>query len=163
MAHEYAEGDPLPDTVRNWPDPRRGPWELRIFWRVQAGVAEPHGFAIFRMSAKSPRLGTSVLRTIPLSRIIEQWRAAAFEVLGDQAYDPKQARREAPDDLVAVADVYLKAVRAGRPTTRAVQDALHVSAVYARQLVHQARKRGLIPPTTAGTVSGRSTRKGSTR
>jgi len=48
--------------------------------------------------------------------------------------------------LKEIADVYMKARKEGRPTTKAIQDKFHYSASRARVLVMEARKGKLLDP-----------------
>jgi len=52
--------------------------------------------------------------------------------------------------LQRVAEVYLDAVAAGKPPVKAVEKQLHFSRSTAGRLVGQARKAGLLTPTTRG-------------
>lgn len=49
-----------------------------------------------------------------------------------------------------VAEVYRQAEQEGRPVQRAVADAMVVEIPTAARLISEARKRGLLPPTTKG-------------
>lgn len=72
---------------------------------------------------------------------------------GPQAPPPGRGRDTSPDRLADVARIYLAAVAAGRPPVKAVQQELNFSRSTAGRLVGEARKAGLLSPTTQGKPS----------
>jgi hypothetical protein len=55
--------------------------------------------------------------------------------------------------LVEVAETYLRAMNEGRPPAKAVSEELKYSRSHAGRLVGEARKAGLLPPTSPGQAS----------
>jgi hypothetical protein len=71
----------------------------------------------------------------------------------EAVYGELQRRRRSrltDDDYVRVADVYRHAVTDGRSAQHAVKDTFTVSQSRAATMIAEARKRGLLPPTTRG-------------
>jgi hypothetical protein len=117
----------------------------------------------------------NVLRTITVDRIIrdglgklsrpaidashETGIPGAFrveedgEVYMDEVWEPGRGRRTADERLERVAEIYLSALAEGRPPVNAVAEDLPASRSTAGRLVGQARKAGLLTPTTRGRFS----------
>lgn len=75
------------------------------------------------------------------------------EDYAQQAHEELRRRRRGrltDSDYERVAQVYRAAIAEGRPTQHAVKDAFTVSQSRAAALIGEARKRGLLPPTTRG-------------
>lgn len=67
----------------------------------------------------------------------------------------KRKRRTITDDFLReVATVYADALQEGRPPKQAVSDELNGSYPTAGRWVSEARKRGILPPTSPGKASG---------
>jgi hypothetical protein len=64
-----------------------------------------------------------------------------------------RGRDTAPERLATVAGVYNAAIAAGKPPVKAVESELHFTRSTAGRLVGQARKAGLLSPTTQGKTS----------
>lgn len=62
------------------------------------------------------------------------------------------ARAGGQTRLVAAASIYRRALRVGKPPTKAVQEQLGVSRDAAVSVVRRCRAQGLLPPTTQGAV-----------
>lgn len=109
-------------------------------------------------------LRADVWRSVPVAQIASELRTAYVDVLEDSgalgAVDPRvRARWQGPSEdraatLEDVAAVYLDALDAGKPPTKAVKDKLHLSKSAAAQRVARARAAGLLAPTRKGLPSG---------
>ncbi len=124
-----------------------------------------------------PPLTASFLRTLPLDRIIrelvdeaavrldrlfdplsqrelEAWLPATGSIRGRE--DLRETRRggrgiKLPDsDLRRAVSIYRKALRSGKPPTKAVADEMHISRSTAGRWIFEARKRHLMGPTDRG-------------
>lgn len=124
-------------------------------------------------------LTATVIRSLPVGEIIDQARRTQEVIHGDAEFltealegheeavaaarkDARAYRRRGgrriewtPERLNRVAAVYLTAIDAGRPPTRAVADAFVISHSMATKVVGRCRREGLLPRTTKGKASGR--------
>lgn len=161
---EYEESGPDP-----WPDPERGPWQLRArffpidgSWQLGALVVEP----IDRAHPKA--LTTSQLRMLVPSKMAAEHRkrmSAALKAIASfssplpseetlQAFlsigsaGDARGRRTywAGQKLVDVARVYADACARGEPPAKAVAEHFHISRSNAGKVVHRARRKGLLAP-----------------
>lgn len=162
-----------------WPQ-ENGPWALKLRFGAVDGRVECLGCEIGAADLRSPRvLSRRVLRDIPLGRLIDDVQSQPSSDLlslvgmklssrlGDLTVrglgplaDTKKpvGRREiSVDHLRKVADVYLTDNRA--PTKR-VAHHFNTSHSTATKWVAKARREGLLKPTSAGKVSGRSVAPG---
>jgi hypothetical protein len=69
-----------------------------------------------------------------------------------EAFRPQRGRRLTDERLIAVADVYRRALHAGRPPTKRVAEAMHVARPTAGRWVMEARRRGFLPATEPRTA-----------
>jgi hypothetical protein len=147
---------------------------------VLAGVGQ-RGPAALTVVVEQPRredgdpVTMNVLRTVTVDRIIrdglsnlsrpvidaeaETGIPGAFRVdEGGPVYvqeipGPGRGRRTTGERLERVAEIYLGALAEGRPPVNAVADDLPTSRSTAGRLVGQARRAGLLTPTTRGRFS----------
>lgn len=115
-------------------------------------------------------LTTDVLRSVRFEDLYQQVRAYLphLEAMGTYVeVDPasftgtkRPGRRGRPDaEYLSVAAKYAELVRASGSPTRALAAELSVSPSVARDLVHEARRRELLTPTTRGVKGGELTKK----
>lgn len=84
----------------------------------------------------------------------EQLLAQAIRSLGEPRPGVGRKRMLGPEELAKVADVYLSAWRRGEPPTVAVAKEFGISSSAAAKRVAQARRAGLLAPTSSGRPSG---------
>jgi hypothetical protein len=148
--------------------------------RMLAGVGQ-RGPGALKVIIEQPRaedgdpVTMNVLRTITVDRIIREALSqlsqpvidaeaetgipGAFRVEeGGQVYvqeapTPGRGRRTTDERLARVAEIYLVALAEGKPPVNAVAAELPASRSTAGRLVGQARKAGLLTPTTRGRFS----------
>lgn len=142
---ERWEGKP-----RRWPDPRRGPWEVKLAWSRQASGREPCvGFQLRWADPENtepePReVSSSLLRMVPVGTMIARQRmtmavadAHSELILAWVQQNPNWGLEDAPpdltDELVETARRRLQGRqgRPGRPAVRGVEFYQAVAAVYA--------------------------------
>jgi len=177
-----SESTPEPTAFRwttEWPD-EHGPWLVTLDLRVQRGRLEAIGVSMSpraRLLHDSPIPLTSTDLRLPLGRLVQQARSEQGAVLRavaqmttwppespweppvdpDTLGEPGGRRRRRPehdhDYYIGVARIYREALTTtGRPTL-AVQEQLQISYSLAAKFVTEARRRGLLPPTTRGRMS----------
>lgn len=107
-------------------------------------------------------LKSEVWRSLPVAALSTELRASWVDALDDSgllAANPRAAARwQGPREdrrvtLEDVAAIYLDALDEGRPPTKAVQEALHLSKSAAAQRVARARAAGLLGETRKGLPS----------
>ncbi len=158
-----------------WPDVH-SPWRVRIRWEELDGRMEAVGFCIEAVEGDVP-LTTSVLRSVPFGRIVQETHRRRLETVRIEAelpsHDvhgrsfgdlpararkalPKYQRSAAPrgrpptygsEHLPTVARLYTEAWLAGLHPTKAVAEEFSVSRSAAAKWVARARAAGLIGPT----------------
>lgn len=178
MADDDMAGEVPPGTEIStdlWPDDERGPWRLRTLYFPVGGrleLGELHLVPLDRQAAVP--LTSTVLRQLVPSRMAAKHRPASVALKrllvehsnldpNDPAtqrfIDPWKERDPAArwsDQLPNIARVYADAWRRGEPPAKAVAERFHVSRSLAGKLVHQCRRRGLLPATTRGKAQGGS-------
>ena len=107
-------------------------------------------------------LKSEVWRSLPVAALSAELRASWVEALDDSGLltaNPRAAARwQGPSEdrratLEDIAAIYLDALDEGRPPTKAVQEALHLSKSAAAQRVARARDAGLLGETRKGLPS----------
>ncbi len=161
-------------SVFRWPD-SDGPWEITLWWAPVEGRMECVGIDIrsFRQPRKQHLVGsasqlpgtdpqavsTSLLRSLPLGRILEAKRTdhagLASEMFREEPsrrwHAPKRRRAKyGPEHFAEVARVYREAFTRNRTPTRAVARHFEVSPTAAAKWVVRCRDLGLLPKTTRG-------------
>jgi hypothetical protein len=150
-----------------WPDPKRGPWWVKIWWRLQHGVPVPVGLSLKswvedeeagtsgphnylpgpRDDVALPQVDGKLLRSMPFGRMLADSRLQLLERLRHRVDDSRwpQAWRDALAEWRQRVQPELDAVERGRRGGRDLGDDhyRHVAQVYA-QAVQAGR-----PPTVA--------------
>jgi hypothetical protein len=163
----FGEGDPLPDTVRLWPDERRGPFYLTLGWQVIRGRAECVRVELRSVGTPLRRVtGVPVtaahIRALRIGQIIDEDRASMADILTPAdaaAYRAPQLREATAARLAKAAAVYRQAHAASRKPTRAVAEHFKISDSAAAKLVARARAARLLPATTPGVAVSRAGRR----
>lgn len=168
-----------------WPDWKRGPWRVQMTWAELGGRAEPVGFAIEWAGSKNaaqPVTG-DLLRKLVFGELVREHRAELAQTVqllaagkgklagiakGQIPIYNAGGGRYPPGTLERVAEVYRDAYRQGRPTTRAVMEAIGCTETAAYKWVRKAREAELLGPTLPGKPGGieparRKRSKGRTR
>jgi hypothetical protein len=147
-------------TDRLWPDPKKGPYRLTLYWVRRNGRPEPVGMQLIVegiQEAQYVTLMTSTLRDVRIAEIAAEDR----ESLAFVPPDPPT-----PNELVAsmrpatvkrlrrAADIYQEAWRAGENPTQEVARRMNKTTAAAGNLVKRARDAGFLPATSAGKPQG---------
>lgn len=147
VSSTHANPDGLAWTLRRWPDPEAGPYEIGMAWAEVDGRPECVEVTVKRGGAPVP---ATALRQLPLGDFIAADRAAqapAVVAVGGM-------RKSAADRLKLAAELYQAALAAGQRPTKAVAEHFGISPGGASNLVARARAAGLLPPTSAGKAVG---------
>ncbi len=118
-------GESLKIYGRPWPDPERGPWLIRLRFAVVNDTRECVGMEIRSVrlpgesaSSRVPNVGTrltgTVLRDLPLSGLINEWRELQAMMLRSEALRGEHAARK--QALKAAAEWGQAGNRRGRPS-----------------------------------------------
>ena len=160
-----------PATIKNWVH-RGHRYPVRIYWAVIDGRYEPVEVTISGGAGR--KIDAQLLRRLPFGQIVSTARRNHKDLVADTVRsEANAARRQAalqrrkqwgpqrgvplsPDDLDAVAAVYLAAYDAGLPVTRAVADEFDISPSTAGKRIWAARQAGLLPKVATTKVRGRS-------
>ena len=151
-------------------------WRVVLRWADIDGFVECVGVAIEPGQENRRVLSAAVLRRLPIGRLVREARASRYrdaggdllEAFGDGLVDepvstwlgesaapwgerPARGKARLDDQHFAqVAQLYSAAVQRGRPPGKAVAEAMHASRPTVTRWLAEARKRGLLPPTTQG-------------
>lgn len=172
-----------PSRIR-WPDNANGPWVVTVTWGEDGGSVVCTGLSIKLLRGQpTQRVSATLLRALPVARIISAAREARFDEAGGrfaEAYDSGQdidvdphivdgARASAkpwaeprlgrPVNLDgshyrAVAQAYSSALVAGKSPLVAVERQWTVPRPTASRWIAAARSAGLLPPTSRGRARG---------
>lgn len=175
-----------PRTLRMlWRDEKSGSWRLTLRLELVEGRLECTRFGIEAMPGSPAGIKTTVLRKLPLARLVDQlrdehirgfeWLGAETQIWGaggrsDEAGDIAALRaaiRTKPgrpvmyddDHYRQVAAIYSAAEASRQPPAKAVADNLGVARTTAIKWVQRARERGFLPPTTRGKSAGSAGRR----
>lgn len=148
--------------AHEWRAERRHPLDTALIQGLGAGGAIAKARVIASATARAQvrraRIdpGQPDLAPLPASGPVSDlshWSALVSERTG--------MRGKGDEVYAKVAAAYVAAVDSGeRAPLRMVAEAFHVSEGRARNIVHEARKRGLLTATKAGKKGGRMTAKG---
>jgi len=145
------------ETRRRWPDPERGPYLLTLRWDRDQGRPKLAGLHLDLDDPTGPALTTTMMRDLKLAEIAheDRERLAPIEQVKPTAEVVVAGMRPATvKRLQRVADIYLKAWRAGESPTKTVQLRMNLTEASAANLVRRARAAGFLPPTTSGVPQG---------
>lgn len=160
-------------TEQLWPGPDGAEWLLKFEWATVEERVQLIGFCVRSFDGDRP-VTASVLRSIPLGRIVEDEARKRIETLRDSALhgpDKEAAARALPkyerslpisgrrptydrDHFVAVAKIYSDAYAVGAAPTKAVAQHFHVTPSAAAKWVARARGLGLLGPTQQRRAGG---------
>jgi hypothetical protein len=106
-------GEQPQDARLLWPDPRTGPWLIRVWWRGQHGVPTPVGFSITSWcdddpadsgphnalpdagdDVALPRVDGRLMRGLPMGKILDAAREQVRARLADELRGGRQAVRD---------------------------------------------------------------------
>lgn len=166
------------ETHRPWPT-EDGPWQVQLHYAMRLDRTECVGISIKPMVDDCPALDSGVLRKLRLAELIAQdgaWRQQKAQARlraaeRDPNFDPRglaNLRREADraaqpvqgarpgrkpmygdDHYAKVAAEYLTRADQRNPTQQ-IAALFHVERTTAATWIREARRRGLLPPTTQG-------------
>jgi hypothetical protein len=160
--------EPWPAEVL-WPDEKRGPWRVTIWWRTQHGEAVPVGFALrpwrenefaqlkwdvplAAADLEFPEIGSQLVKGLPVGHLVEASRRKLIAELERTEEDPpadlpegfRQVLRDIRRDLLAATEKERHALKQSRRGRDLGPDHYReVARVYA-QAVREGR-----PPTDA--------------
>lgn len=175
--------DVLEPWVGRWPDSERGPWQVTLTWRWFEGRAECSGFALAPVDETCNPISATLLRKVPLMRLVADARRQRFEDAGgallealddgqdidlsrrleeslrasSASWEPRRPGRPATlsrEHYNDVAQVYSAAHVLGAPPLVAVQQRWHVARPTASRWVAAARSLDLLPATDKGRARG---------
>lgn len=175
--------DELEPWIGRWPDRERGPWQVTLTWRWSEGRAECSGFALSPVDETCDPISATLLRQVPVMRLVADARRERFEDAGGallEALDDGQdidvgpglveslrthsasweSRRPGRPATLGrehysdVAEVYSAAHAVGAPPLVAVQKRWHVARPTASRWVAAARSLNLLPATDKGRARG---------
>lgn len=161
-------------TEQLWRGPDGAEWVLGFDWETIEGRVECIGFHVRSGEGESRPVTASVLRSIPLGRILGNIAEKRVESLKDSVRrgpDKEAAARALPKyerslpisgrrptydrgHFVAVAKVYSHAYAEGAAPTKAVAQHFHVTPSAAAKWVARARGLGLLGPTQQRRAGG---------
>lgn len=146
--HPWQEGTRLPPTHHTPTSPNL---TVELDWLVVDGVPECDGVHI--TSATGQPITAGDLRDLNLPKLMRQIRAG---IVAEKATPPSRGviRRSAQERLEEVAKVYRQAFTAGQRPAKAVAERLNLPRGTASRLISDARKAGLLPPTSPGAPQG---------
>lgn len=152
MVRTAADGDGRLRTEHWWPDSEAGPWKVTLFWSRINGRPECVGLRLVGTGSGDAIdvVTATTLRQIPLGDLIAADRARlapAVEATGG-------LRESAAERLRLAAVIYGRALREGKPPTKAVAEHFGISPGGASNLVARARAAGLLPPASPGKAYG---------
>lgn len=150
-----------------WPDPDRGPWHVRVWWRPQHGAAVPVGIEItswvdphedreFREAlgrvlpqadddVEFPAIGSQFMKSLPVGQLFALTREALLEVIGLDAPPDGWDGHDFDTNQAILREEYEPAFRNGPRSGRDL-GADHYRAV--AQVYSDAARAGR-PPTKA--------------
>jgi hypothetical protein len=168
--HAWAEEDN--SLVFETPIEGQEDWIVTIKYYVEQRGIRPQTLFISpaRVYPTPPPLSSSVIRKISVKRLDRQakdWLAIRQQVglaIETDEAEFQQNRRPGkvgrPDSFYARAALrYLELVKAGASPTKALAEERHISQSSARDLIHEARSRGLLTSMGRGQAGGQLTDK----
>lgn len=147
------------ETVDLWTDSNDIEWMLCFFWKVLDGRLEVVDFSIRAKNGDIAALSPSILRRVPLARVINARRVMLVDrieglgrpPLSEKAIarsldtgKPNMGRGLTDEDLKAVAHFYREAYQTGLPVQRYVAEKFGVSIPTAGRRILLARRAGFI-------------------
>ena len=144
-----------------WRDSRGRNWDILVKFKAADGRAIPMSITVD--SADGRGLTREVLRELPLRRFIFQAQGAKtlhkrhklMLAANEYQYRQGEARRRGAlrledDEIRLTREVFLLALRSGRPTIKAVAVQFGIRQSAANKRIMKLRREGLLPPSRLG-------------
>ena len=142
-----------------WRDSRGRDWEILVKFKAADGRAIPMSITV--ESAHAHRLTREVLRELPLkifthrSQGTLQTRHKLMVAANEYKFRQGEGRRRgalrlADEEIRLTREVFLLALRSGRPTIKAVAVQFGISQSAANKRIMKLRREGLLPPSRLG-------------
>ena len=144
-----------------WRDSRGRNWDILVKFKAADGRAIPMSITVD--SADGRGLTREVLRELPLRRFIFQVQGAKtlhkrhklMVTANEYKFRQGEGRRRGAlrledDEIRLTREVFLLALRSGRPTIKAVAAQFGISQSAANKRIMKLRREGLLPPSRLG-------------